>query len=86
MERLKTGHEEPEDLSPAADADLDLLGAWVGPAQWLYAAHELRAPHGAVLGELRTKQRQRGVPPQRRQQRFHGATQVRLHVGADVHR
>ena len=34
--------------SPASSSALDSLGAYVGPAQWLYAAHELRAPQATA--------------------------------------
>ena len=37
--------EEEEASSSLDDASLDALGGLVGAAQWLYAVHELRAPH-----------------------------------------
>ena len=46
VQRLRDGH-EGEDLGgakPCSDDVLDALGRWIGPTQWLYAAHELSAP------------------------------------------
>ena len=47
MKRLSHPPDEVKG-SPASSSELDSLGAYVGPAQWLYAAHELRAPQATA--------------------------------------
>ena len=49
-EAVKRLSHPPDEVkgSPASSRELDSLGAYVGPAQWLYAAHELRAPQATA--------------------------------------
>ena len=49
-EAVKRLSHPPDEVkgSPASSSELDSLGAYVGPAQWLYAAHELRAPQATA--------------------------------------
>lgn len=50
-EAVKRLCDPPEEIShgaPASTEALDSLGTMIGPAQWLYAAHELRAPQATA--------------------------------------